>query len=295
MALFRFFKQVVQQFVADDCPRMAAALSYYTVFSMAPLLVLLMLLASLFFESAEVQEEIQQQATQYVGPDAAQQVRAILRNASQPNTGSVAGWLSAAGLLLGASGVMGQLQRALNDTWGVKPDPERGGVKNFLLKRLMGVGMVLGLAFVLVVSLTLSTVISAMDTQLVAYLPAGLGEGAAWAIDLLLTLAVLTLLFAAIYKVMPDAQIAWRDVAVGALLTASLFVAGKFALGAYLGSKNMGSTFGAAGSLALILLWVYYSGMILLLGAEFTQVWASWRGREIMPQQGAVRLVDKRK
>jgi membrane protein len=138
----------------------------------------------------------------------------------------------------------------------------------------------------------MSTFISAVEQQLVTLLPSGFGERAANAVDLGVTLVLLTLLFAAIFKVLPDAEVQWNDVFVGALITALLFVIGKFAMGMYLGSKNMESTFGAAGSLALILLWVYYSGMILLFGAEFTQVWAKRRGGGIQPEEGAVRVGD---
>lgn len=288
-----FLKQVFTEFSEDDCPRMAAALSYYTAFAMAPLMVLLLLLAGFLFDPAEVEGQIEQQISSAIGPDGAKQVKAMLKNASAPDAGSLPGILSAIGLLFGASGVVMQLQKALNEAWEVKLDPDQGGVWNFITKRLFSIGMVLGLAFILIVSLAMSTLISAFDQQLIAILPAGFGEGAARAFDLAVILLILTLLFAAIFKVLPDAVVRWRDVGVGALLTAALFVLGKFAMGMYLGSKNMESTFGAAGSFALILLWVYYSGMILLFGAEFTQVWAKRHGRGIQPEEGAVKVLEK--
>ncbi len=288
--MLSFMKQVGREFSEDDCPRMAAALAYYTAFSLAPLMILLLLLAGLVLDPSDVQGKIETQVASVVGSDGAQQIRTMLQSASKPEAGSLPGILSAVGLFFGASGVVIQLQKALNDAWEVKPDPEQGGLWNFVTKRLFSIGMILGLAFVLVVSMAMSTVIAALDQQIVALLPAQLGEGAANAIDLSVTVVVLTLIFAAIFKVLPDAEVRWRDVMVGALLTAILFVIGKFAMGMYLGSKNMESTFGAAGSLALILLWVYYSGMILLFGAEFTQVWAKRRGKGITPEEGAVRV-----
>ena len=288
-----FFKQVGREFAEDDCPRMAAALAYYTAFSLAPLMVLLMLLAGVLWEPSDIEGRVETQVASVLGNDGAKQVKTMLHNASVPDAGSLPGILSGIGLLFGASGVVIQLQKALNDAWEVRPDPEQGGIWNFITKRLFSIGMVLALAFVLVVSLAMSTVISALDQQLVALLPGQLGEGTANAVDLVVSVAVLTLLFAAIFKVLPDAEIKWQDVMVGALLTSVLLVLGKFGVGMYLGSKNMESTFGAAGSFALVLLWVYYSGMILLFGAEFTQVWSKRHGHGIHPEEGAVRILER--
>lgn len=290
--MLSFLKQVGLEFSQDDCPRMAAALAYYTVFSLAPLMILLLLLAGIVFDPSDIEGRIEAQVASVVGSDGAKQVNTMLHSASNPEGGAWPGLLSGIGLLFGASGVVLQLQRALNDAWEVKPDPDQGGVWNFITKRLFSLAMILGLAFVLIVSLAMSTLISALDEKLIEYLPRQLGEGAAKGFDLTITVLILSLLFAAIFKVLPDAEVRWRDVFVGALLTSLLFVVGKFAMGMYLGSKNMESTFGAAGSLALILLWVYYSGIILLLGAEFTQVWAKRHGSGITPEEGAVRVTE---
>lgn len=214
----------------------------------------------------------------------------MLKDASTPDAGSMPGILSGIAPLLGASGVVLELQRAPNDAWEVKPDPEQGGIWNFVSKALFSIGIVLSFAFVLIVSLAMSTQISAFDQQLFALLPDDRGEGAAKAFYLTVTLMILTLLLAAIFKVLPDAKVEWRDVMVDSLLTGVLPVLGRFAMGMYLGSKNMESTFGAAGSFALVLLWVYYSGIILLFGAEFTQVWAKRRGRGIQPEEGEVKV-----
>jgi membrane protein len=172
----------------------------------------------------------------------------------------------------------------------VAPDPNQGGFKGFIVKRVFSLGMVLGLAFVLLVSLVLSAFLSSFGDSLGRFLPDGLSAPVIEGINFAVSFGVITLLFAAIYKIVPDARMAWRDVWVGAAATALLFVLGKFALGLYLGRSNPGEAFGAAGALALMLVWIYYSSMIVLLGAEFTQAWAEGRGSGIAPEKGAVRV-----
>ena len=288
----QLLKDTFKGFSDDDCPTMAAALSYYTVFSLPPLLVLLLTLLGAVMDPQDIQGNIEAQMRSAMGPSGAEQVHTILANADRPGAGGlVPTILSVVALLLGATGVFGQLQAALNKAWGVAPDPEKGGIKAMLLKRVFGIGMVLGLAFILLVSLVVSAVLSAFGEQLGRFLPSGLSAPVLEAINFAGSLAVISLLFGAIFKVLPDAQIAWRDVRVGAVVTALLFVAGKFALGLYLGHSNPGEAFGAAGALALMLVWIYYSSMIVLLGAEFTQVWAERRGSGIVPEKGAVRVV----
>jgi membrane protein len=240
----------------------------------------------------DIQGTIEAQMRDAMGTGGADQVRTILANADRPGAGGlVPAILSVVALLLGATGVFGQLQAALNKAWGVAPDPDKGGIKTMLVKRVFGIGMVLGLAFILLVSLVVSAMLSAFGEELGRFLPSGLSAPVLEAINFVASLAVIALLFGAIFKVLPDAEIAWRDVAVGAVVTALLFVAGKFALGLYLGRSNPGEAFGAAGALALMLVWIYYSSMIVLLGAEFTQVWAERRGSGIVPEKGAVRVI----
>jgi membrane protein len=285
-------KDTFKEFSEDDCPTMAAALSYYTVFSLPPLLVLLLTLLGAVMDPQDIQGNLEAQMRSAMGPSGAEQVQTILANADRPGAGGlVPTILSIVALLLGATGVFGQLQAALNKAWGVAPDPEKGGIKNMLLKRVFGIGMVFGLAFILLVSLVVSAVLSAFGDELGRFLPSGLSAPVLEAINFVGSLAVISLLFGAIFKVLPDAEITWRDVAVGAVVTALLFVAGKFALGLYLGRSNPGEAFGAAGALALMLVWIYYSSMIVLLGAEFTQTWAERRGSGIVPEKGAVRVV----
>lgn len=290
--VIQLLKQTFKGFSEDDCPTMAAALSYYTVFSLPPLLVLLLMLLGAVLDPQDIQGTIETQMREAMGPGGADQVRTILANADRPGAGGlVPTILSIVALLLGATGVFGQLQAALNKAWNVAPDPQKGGIKNMLAKRAFGIGMVLGLAFILLVSLVVSAMLTAFGEELGRYLPSGLSAPVLEAINFVASLAVISLLFGAIFKVLPDAEIGWRDVAVGAVVTGLLFVAGKFALGLYLGRSNPGEAFGAAGALALMLVWIYYSSMIVLLGAEFTQAWAERRGSGIVPEKGAVRVV----
>jgi membrane protein len=194
-------------------------------------------------------------------------------------------------LLFGATGAIAELQDALNTAWGVQPDPNKGGVKSFFLKRLLSLALVAGIAFLLLVSLLLTTAITISEKWLPGQISAPLLYGVNVAADLI----VITLLFAAIFKFLPDAQVAWRDVWIGAAVTAGLFILGKFGLGVYLGNSNVASAYGAAGSLVLVLVWIYYSALILLLGAEFTQVWARERGKRVRAEEGAVRVVRQTK
>jgi membrane protein len=222
-----------------------------------------------------------------VGSEGARGIHEMIASADRPGGGNVFKTvLSIVGLLFGATGAFIALQGALNHAWEVKPDPKQGGIMNFVTKRLFSVGMVLGIGFLLAVSMALTAGVSAVGGRL----GGGVAEPVMYVIELVLSFAVLTVLFAAIYKILPDAEIGWRDVWVGAIVTAVLFVAGKFGLGFYLGRSEPGSAFGAAGALAVILVWAYYAGMILLFGAEFTQRWAESRGRAIEPEKGAVRV-----
>lgn len=288
--MVELLKETVREFREDDATRVAAALSYYTVFALPPLLVLLVTIAGAVWEPADVQGRIEAQIATLLGPDGAAGVRAMLENANRPGAGGLLPTLlGIAGLLFGATGAFIQLQSALNTAWDVKPDPAQGGVRNFLTKRLLSLGMILGVGFLVLVSLALSAVLSAAGSSIERFLPEALSGPLLFAFNGALSFAVITLLFAAIYKVLPDAVIRWREVWVGAAATALLFVLGKFAIGLYIGQSDPGSAYGAASSLAVILVWVYYASIIVLLGAEFTQVWARRRGFAIVPEAGAVR------
>ena len=286
--MLSFLKRILRDFSEDECSVRAAALAYYTVFALPPLLILLTLVVGLFWDPGEVQRSLETQFSTLVGSDGASAIRDMLDHAKSPGTGPVATILGVLALLFGALGAFMQLQGALNKAWEVKPDPKKGGVRQFIAKRVLSAGMILAVAFLLMVSLAVSAVLSALGAKL-AFVP----EPALQALDLTLSLAVITVMFAAIFRFLPDAEIAWRDVWVGALFTSMLFVLGKFAIGFYLGRSAPGDAFGAASALAVILVWIYYAGMIVLLGAEFTQAWAERRGSYKRPENGAVHVEQR--
>lgn len=288
-------KKTIAEFLQDDCLQMAAALAYYTIFSLPPLLVIVITIAGVQLGEEAVQGRIEQEISEVVGPEAAEQVQTMITNATQSVSAGRSLWtslLGAAALLFGATGAFAQLQKALNRAWSVQPDPERSGISNFLFKRAISFGMILGTGFLLLVSLMLSTLLTAIGSELQEWIPV-LPLNLTKLLDIALSLTVITALFSAIFRILPDARIAWRDVITGAIATAVLFVAGKTLIGLYLGRSDPGSVFGAAGSLALVLLWIYFSAVLILLGAEFTQVWARRHGKAIRPSAGAVSVVRK--
>ena len=288
---FGVIKETFAEFSDDNCTTMAAALAYYTVFSLPPLLIIIIAVAGIVLSPQEVEQAIQQQAGSLVGQGGAEQIQTMVENAGNLGQKGIIGIvLGVAGLLFGATGAFAQLQTALNRAWEIMPDPEGGGIIRTVLKRVLSLGMVLGIAFLLLVSLVLSAMLSALSGWLAQFLPGGISSAALFVLDAAVSLAVITLLFAAIFKVLPDAKVAWKDVWLGGFVTALLFVVGKFAIGFYLGQSNPGEAFGAAGSLALILVWIYYSSMIVFLGAEFTQSWATNKGEGIEPDEDAVRM-----
>jgi len=239
----------------------------------------------LVWDPAEVQRSLETQFSSMVGADGGRAIHDMLVHARRPGSGGAfATTLGVALLLFGSVGAFMQLQEALNRAWEVKPDPKQGGIKRFLIKRLLSLGMILGVAFLLIVSLAMSALLSALSTKI------AFPQRAFAIMDLALSFSVLTVMFAAIYRYLPDAEVEWRDVWVGALVTSALFATGKFAIGFYLGRSAPGDAYGAAGALAIILVWIYYAGMIVLFGAEFTQAWARRRGVEIRPEKGAVRV-----
>lgn len=293
---FALVRDSGKDFIEDDCQTQAAALSYYTIFSLPPLLVLILMILGKLVDPQDIRGQLETQIGALTGPTATEQIRTILQQAHGPGSGALLPTvLSITALILGASGAFAQLQAALNRAWEVAPDPQQGGLKAFLLKRVFSFGMILSVAFLLLVSLVLSAALSAFGDALGGMLPEGVSTTLLQVLNQVVSLAVVTVLFAAIFKVLPDARVALRDVWVGAAVTAVLFVVGKFLIGYYLGRSNPGEAFGAAGSLAVMLVWIYYSSMILLFGAEFTQAWAEQRGGGIAPERGAVRVVQEKK
>jgi membrane protein len=287
--MFSMLKQTLSNFLDDRCQTMAAALAYYTAFSLPPLLVLLMLFLGQVMDPADLRGNIESQLGMLMGPQGAQQVKGLLEQSQQPMAGGLlTGLLSVAALLFGATGVFGELQASLNSAWKVAPDPKKGGWKQFVTKRLLSFTMIFAVAFLLLVSLVLSAMISAFGAVVSSMVDGGLSTPLLYILDLTLSFIIFTLVFSTMFKFVPDAEIGWHDVRVGAMGTAALFLLGKFVIGLYLGRSNPGQAYGAAGSLAILLVWLYYSSMILLFGAEFTKVHADARGRPILPEKGAI-------
>jgi membrane protein len=285
-----------KSFSDDDCMTLGAAMAYYTVFSLAPLLLTIISIAGLVFGRDAVQHQISGQIQGLVGSGAAEQVQSMLAHQAQNQSGGILGTvIGILTLVFGATGAFAALQDALNKAWHVQPDPAKGGIKTFLTKRVLSFGMILGVVFLMIASLAVSTVLAAFGSWMGGYLPKGLSGGVAQAISFVISLLVITSLFALIFKVLPDGRVQWRDAWVGGGLTSILFTIGKTALGVYLGKAAPGSAYGAAGSLVVIFLWLYYASLIALFGAEFTKVWAAAHGREIKPEKGAVQVITEQR
>ena len=285
-------KQTFQEWLDDKAPQLGAALAYYTVFSLAPLILVLLAIVGLIFRNdpAGAWDRITQQMNYFLDPSAVQVVQSIAQKASQPGKSTIATIIGVALALFGASGVFGQLQDALNTIWGVKAKPSRG-IWGFLRSRFLSFAMVGGICFLLLVSLAIEALLKAFSHYVQSALPGGIVI--ALGVYVIFDFAVVVLLFAMIFKFLPDVKIQWRDVWIGAVMTAILFGIGKWLLGLYLGSGAAGSAYGAASSLITLLLWVYYSSQILLFGAEFTQVYAARSGRAFKPSEYAVRVETK--
>jgi membrane protein len=282
-------KSTVVEWVDDNAARVAAALAFYTLLSMAPLVVLSISIAGFVLGEDSARDHLVREVGGMVGPQAAGALNAIIESAHQSDSGVISSIIGVIVLLVGASGVFGELQSALDTIWGVKPKPQRG-IMGMVRDRLFSFSMVVGVAFVLLVSLVVSAVLSGVGRFMADSLPGG---AALWqALNIVVSLGVITVLFAMIFKVVPDVEIRWRDVWVGAFVTAALFTGGKYLLGWYLGNSTVASSYGAAGSVVALVVWVYYSAQILFLGAEFTQVFARTYGVMIQPSHNAMFIDD---
>ncbi|MEM1056968.1 MAG: YihY/virulence factor BrkB family protein [Bacteroidota bacterium] len=267
----------------DDVPSLAAAIAYYTVFSLPPLLVVLIGLAGAAVGAERVTEAIIGQVGGLIGPEGGAEIRTMIENASTLGTGIGAKVAGLAALLFGATGAFGQLQKALNRAWGVDKSTAGGGLLDVIVKRALSFGMVLTIAFLLLVSLAISAALAALSDASGALVPTGFAGVFARITTDLVSVGVVSVLFALMFRYLPDAEVRWKDVWVGAVVTSLFFSVGKVFIGLYLGIADPGGAFGAAGALALILVWIYYSSLIVLVGAEFTQVWAEAFGGGIEP------------
>jgi membrane protein len=282
---FDVIKQTFKDWSDDHAPRLGAALAYYTIFSIAPLLLIVIAVAGLWFGREAAQQQIFGQIGGLVGENGAQAIQGIMKAADKPHSGMIATVVGIVTLLFGATGVFIQLQDALNTIWEVKPKPGQG-IKGFIRHRILSLAMVFGIGFLLLVSLVVSAGLAAVGKWLSGAMPGG--EEVWHAINFIVSFAVFALAFTLMFKYLPDVKVAWRDVWLGGVITAFLFTLGKFVLGMYLGRSAVTSAYGAAGSLIVVLLWIYYSAQILFLGAEFTQVIANRYGKKLEPSENAM-------
>lgn len=284
--IWQILKQTFKDFADLKITRMSAALAYYTVFSIAPMLIVIITLCDIFLGRKAIEGEVYDQIKSFVGSDAAMQIQQFITNATISNDISWASVVGAVALTFAATGVFAEIQDSINLIWRLKAKPRKGWLK-ILVNRLLSFSMVVTLGFILLVSLVINAALGLLTDQLVSLFPEA-EVYIAYGVNILLQFITISFLFGIIFKVLPDAKIQWKDVRAGAFTTALLFMLGKFAIGFYLGKSNISSSYGAAGSLVIILLWVYYSATILYFGAAFTKVYAQYTGRHIYPNSYAV-------
>src|SRR5215203_537129 len=286
--IWKVIVQSLKNFAEDKIPKYSASLAYTTIFSLGPLLIVIIFLCSIFFGEEAIQGRINDQMEQFIGNDAALQIQTIIKNASLNNKGTLALVIGIITLIIGATAVFAEIQDSINTIWGLKAKPNKGLWK-ILRNRFLSFSVIVSLGFLLLVSLALSAVIEALNERLKASFP-DVAVIIFYILNLVISFVVITALFAVIFKVLPDAKTKWKDIFPGALASGILFMIGKFAISFYIGKAHVGSTYGAAGSLVIILLWVYYSAMILYLGAEFAKTWSSTKGSSMQPNDYAVAL-----
>lgn len=287
---FALVQQTASEWIDQDVARLGATLAFYTLFAIAPLFVIVLAITGLWFGEEAARRELFSQVSGLVGSEGGEAIQALVSVAHKPKTGAWATVVAVATLFVGATGVFVQLQDALNSIWGVRRKPGRG-LRNFIKDRLLSFALIVGIGFLLLVSLVLSAGLSALGKFMSGLLPA---QETLWqGINFVISFGVITLLFAMIFKVLPDVRIAWRDVWIGAVITALLFNLGKLLLGLYLGRSGVTSAYGAAGSLVIVLLWVYYSAQILFFGAKFTQIYSNRYESHREPLPGAEAVILK--
>lgn len=287
---FKGFWEVLKNsfkgFGNDKVTKMSGSLAYYTVFSMAPLLIMIISLCGIFLGREAVEGKIYGQLAGFVGADTAHQLQDIIKNASLAGKSKIAAIIGGITLLVGATTVFAEIQDSINTIWGLKPKPKKGWLK-MLQNRFLSFSVIISLGFLLLVSLGVTALVEGLSERLRSHFP-DVTVVVFYIVNLLLTLIVVTAIFAVIFKVLPDANIKWKDVWAGAIATSILFILGKFAITFYISKSEVGSTYGTAGSLVVLLLWVYYSSIILYFGAEFTKAYALKYGSEIHPNKYAV-------
>lgn len=284
--MIEVLKNTFSGFGDDKVTKLSGSLAYYTVFSLGPLLIVIISLCSIFLGREAVEGKIYSQLAGFVGSDTAAQLQQIIKNAAIQGKNTLAIVIGGITLLVGATTVFAEIQESINMIWGLKPKPKRGWLK-ILQNRFLSFSVIISLGFLLLVSLGVTAIIDGFSERLKSYFPE-VTVVVFYIVNLAITLVVTTLIFGVIFKVLPDAEIKWKDVLAGAVTTAILFMLGKFAISFYISKSNVGSTYGTAGSLVILLLWVYYSSIILYFGAEFTKAYAVKYGSEIHPNNYAV-------
>lgn len=289
----RFFKNAwailkdcFNGFIDDKVLKLSASLAYYTVFSMGPLLLMIISLASVFYGRDAVEGKIYSQLEGFTGHDTALQLQHIIQNAAIMGKGKLAAIIGGATLLIGATSIFAEIQESINMIWEVKPKPKKGWLK-YLQNRFFGFSIIVGMGFLLLVSLGVSALIDVFSDRLRQHMP-GITVIIMYIVNLVITFGITTVIFGGIFKVLPDVRLSWRDTLAGAIMTSVLFMLGKFAISFYIGKSHVGTTYGTAGALVIVLLWVYYSSVILYFGAEFTQAYILRSGRTIYPADYAV-------
>lgn len=284
--IWDILKRSVNGVIEHKVFKLSGSLAYYTVFSMAPLLVVIISLCGIFLGQEAAQGEVYAQLNEFLGKDTALQLQDLVKKAAIGDKGNVAFIIGIITLLIGATTVFGDIQDSINMIWGLKPKPKNDWLK-ILQNRVLSFSVIISLGFLLLVSLAITAVLDAFNARLQANF-AEVSVIVFYVLNQLLTLVVVSLIFAVVFKVLPDAIIKWKDVILGSVVTALLFMIGKFAISFYIGKSNIGSTYGATGSLVILLLWTYYSSIILYFGAEFTKAYAVVYGSEIYPSKYAV-------
>jgi membrane protein len=280
--------QTFKNFMGDKILKYSAALAYTTVFSMGPLLVVIIFLCSIFLGEEAITGEIYNQMKGFVGPDAALQLQTIIKNASLSGKETTAAVIGIVTLLFSATAVFAEIQDSINTIWGFKAKPQKG-FWQFIRTRFLSFSIIVSLGFLLLVSLAVTSLIEGLSNRLKAFFP-DITVVVFYILNLVISFAVITILFALIFKVLPDAKTKFKDILPGAIASGILFMIGKFGISFYIGQSDIGSTYGAAGSLVVLLLWVYYSAIILYIGAEFAQAWSVHKGSSIQPNDYAVTL-----
>ncbi len=285
------FKLTANGFIDDNCFKLAAALSYYTVFALGPLLIIIISLAGIFYGREAVQGQLYGEIEVLVGGEIARQIQDIIANIQKSQTSTSGAIVGSVILVIGATGVFTEMQDSINYIWSVKAKPKKGWLK-LLMNRLLSFSLVVGMGFVLLVSLVVNALLNLLSARLTQLLS---NDTVAVfnSINFLIILVVITLLFGIIFKVLPDAVISWKDAMIGAILTATLFIIGKVGIGFYLGRADLDITYGTAASIIIILVWVYYSSLILFFGAEFTKMYAIHAGSGIRPKDTAVFIIKR--